>query len=693
MLDDTDHGHAPGYTLGVDIGGTFTDVVLAGQGLESVWTVKTPTTPEDPSLGFIAGVREVLGGAGVAGSDLARIFHGTTTATNAILQGTQSRVGVITTQGFKHVLEIGRHDVPRRKAIWSWVKPPRPVPPSLILEVPERVELNGNVLVALDEEACRQAVRHLANQGVEAIAVCFLYSFLNPAHERRVAEIIAEERPDLFVSLSSEVLPQFREFERTVATVLNALVMPHISRYVARLEAGLETQGIRAPLLIMKSNGGVVSASTTARQAVQTVLSGPVAGVTGALHVARSAGHDSFISIDVGGTSADICLVRGGVPEVTTEREIGGLPLQIPMLDITTVGAGGGSIARITPAGSLTVGPESAGARPGPACYGLGGTDPTVTDAHLVMGVLPDDLLGGRMPLNRELAEQAIRQAVATPLSLDLLEAAAGIVAIANNNMAGAIRAVSIGRGYDPRELVLVAFGGAGPLHATALASSLGIGTVIVPPTPGVLSTYGLLCTDLQNDYVRTMVMLGPDFDVPLLEQAFRSLEDEAGEWLDEEGIADSQRALSRSADLRYVHQGWEVTVPLSSGALTDDGMSELLTAFHEAHQRLYTYNLPNTPVELVNLRVTARGEIPRQEMVARLLEPVTAVPVSHGKVFFGPEVGLLDASFFHREALGPGASLAGPAVVLQTDTTTLLAPGASGVVDGYGNLVIRLTG
>ncbi|MEE2701058.1 MAG: hydantoinase/oxoprolinase family protein [Chloroflexota bacterium] len=682
-----------GYIVGVDVGGTFTDVVLADESMNQIWTLKTPSTLSDQSLGFIEGIRQIAHTAGVSVPELVRIFHGTTVATNAILQEVEPRIGLITTQGFRDVFEIGRHDVPRRTDVWGWVKPKRPVPPRFIVEVSERVGMEGEVLTPLDEESCRTAVRQLRDQGVQGIAVSFLYSFLMPDHEQKVAKIIAEEYPGAFISLSSEVLPQFREFERTAATILNAMVMPYVSQYVDRIETRLKDHNINAPLLIMKSNGGVTSAGTASSQAIQTVLSGPVAGVKGALEVAKSAGFDNFISMDVGGTSADICLVRHGVPEVTTERQIAGLPLQIPMLDITTVGAGGGSIARVAASGSLTVGPESAGAVPGPACYGLGGLNATVTDAHLVLGNLPQNLLGGKLTLDRSLAEQTIQRNVADPLGLTVLNASAGILAIANNNMAGAIRAISIGRGFDPSDFALVVFGGAGPLHATAVASMLGIRTVIIPPIPGVLSTYGLLFSDLQNDYVQTIVLEGPVFDLRKIQRAFQKLEKDAVNWLVFEGVPTDKHILSRSADLRYAHQGWEVTVPMPDRPLTQTVVDDLISAFHEAHQRLYTYALPDTPVELVNLRVTARGQLPRTEISPRSVEPHVVAGVNEGPVYFGPEFGNVQTAHYQRESLQLGGALSGPALVLQDDTTTLLAPTQIATIDHSGNLVIRLNG
>ena len=680
----------PSYHIAVDIGGTFTDVVIQNTEDGTLWTAKTPSTPHDLASGFMSGVQNAIQQADADPSSVQRIFHGTTIATNAVIERTPSNIGLLTTKGFKYVLEIGRHDIPRRQNIYAWVKPERPVPPNRIFEVSERLDRTGNPLVALDENECREAARQLRDQGVEAVALCFLYSYANPAHEERAAEILREELPGVHVALSSEVLPQFREFERTVATVLNAYVMPRVGRYLTGLESAAKRDGLDAPLFIMKSNGGVTSADMAARQAIHTVLSGPVAGVMGATQIANAAEFPSFISVDVGGTSADICLARDGEPEMTVERSIGGLPLQLPMLDIVTIGAGGGSIARPLAAGGLSVGPESAGADPGPVCYNQGGTMPTVTDARLVLGHLPPHLLGGEMALDVDAARKAIQDKIATPLGLELAEAASGIVEIADNNMAGAMRAVSIGRGLDPKDFALLAFGGAGPLHACALASLLGMQSVVVPPTPGVLSTYGLLFTDLRNDYVQTFVHSGESPSIEEITSVYSRLEDQAWEWLTREGVSRDVGQVTRSADLRYEHQGWEITVDMPDGPITEATVERLIANFHDLHYRLYTYNLPRASVELVNLRVSASGALPRHEMsTLPSADGQHPEPESHRPVMFFRSVGYVDTPVYRRDALLAGSELAGPAVVEQRDTTTLLAPGFRARVDSYGSLVI----
>jgi len=681
----------PSYALALDVGGTFTDVTLADMGTGRIWTTKTPSTPQDLSVGFMTGIQKILAQAGRSPDAILRIFHGTTTATNAILEGKTSPMGLITSRGFTYVLEIGRHDIPREGNLYGWIKPTRPVTPDRIFEVSERIDVTGRVLTPLAEGECRAVVRQLKQLGLRSIAVVFLHAYVNAAHERRVQQIIAEEYPEAFVSLSSEVLPQFREFERSMATALNAAVMPHVTEYLSVLQGKLTAQGVHAPLLIMKSNGGVTSAETAARQAIHTALSGPAAGVIGAVSAARWAGFSNIISIDVGGTSADICLVRDGQPEITKEARIGPFPLKIPILDIHTIGAGGGSIAALTAPGRMEVGPRSAGAEPGPVCYGRGGGEPTVTDAHLSLGRIPRALLGGEIRLDRAAAQQAIQERIAKPLGLGWEEAAAGIVEIVNHNMARAIRVVSIGRGHDPRQFVLVAFGGAGPLHACRLAELLEIPTIVIPPKPGVLSTYGLLSTDLKNDYVQTCQQVGPHFELSHLERVYADLEAQAREWLHAERVQPAAQRFARSADLRYAHQSFELTVPMPNGALTPALLQQLLAAFHREHRRLYTYDLPQAPVELVHLRVTAVGLLPPLEVPAFPPTPMDLQTAHTGRrqVYFEAMGSFVETPCYARDRLTPGMKFDGPGIVDQDDATTVIAPNFRAHVDRVGNLII----
>ena len=674
--------------IALDVGGTFTDVTLLDPATGRLWITKTATTPHDPSEGFLAGVEKALRLASVAPEMLGQVLHGTTTATNAILEAKGARTGLLTTAGFRYVLEIGRHDIPRRANMFAWVKPARPVPPELIFEVPERVAVDGEELEPLDVAAVGDAARRLRDAGIDSVAICFLHAYANPAHERAARALVLDVHPGAALSLSSDVLPVFREYERTMATVLNAYVQPLVGRYVERLEGRLRSRGIGAPLRIMKSSGGVVTADVVRRQSIHTALSGPAAGVVGARLIGEAAGFRDVISVDVGGTSADVCLIRGGEAQLTIEGRIGNWPLHVPMIDIHTIGAGGGSIARVSDDGTLTVGPDSAGAVPGPVCYGAGGEEPTVTDAHLVLGRIPPHLVDGEVPLDVERARRAILERVARPLGLSLEAAASGILAIVDNNMVGAIRLVSVERGHDPRAFALVPFGGAGPLHGVALAALLGMRTVVVPRNPGVLSALGLLGTEVRNDYARTSLQAPPHHDLAAVAAIYTDLEAQAVLWLADEGVAEGDRVLKRFADLRYRHQGFEVTVPWDAADLSVD---EVVGRFHARHEGLYTYALPDAPVEIVTLRVAATGRVRRFTLPRLPRSTRAARPRPPRRPVFFSSTGWVDCPCYRRDALPAGAALAGPAVVEQLDATTVILPRQRAVVDGYGDLVIRL--
>lgn len=676
------------HIVALDIGGTFTDVTIMQLGDGRRWTAKVPSTPQDPSQSFIRAVQRALELAGTTADTLDRVFHGTTVATNAILERRETVMGMLTTRGFKYVLEIGRHGIPRNGNLFGWVKPPRPVPPQRIEEISERIDRDGTVSAELDEDEVRQAVARLRAKGVNSIAVCFLYSFVDDRHERRVAELIAKEHPDCLVSLSSEVLPQFREFERSMATVLNAYVVPHVRRYLGSLDRGLRGIGCDAPLLIMKSNAGVMGADTAARQAIHTVLSGPVAGVLGAIETGDLSEFRNVISIDVGGTSADVCLVEDSQPKLTMKGQIGEWPLQLPMVDINTVGAGGGSIARITGGNRLTVGPQSAGASPGPACYAKGGIEPTVTDAHLVLGRIPAHLLGGEIPLDVESARRAIDEHIARPLGLSIEDAADGILQIVNNNMVGAIRAVSVARGHDPKDFVLVPFGGAGPLHGVELAALMGIPTVLVPRRPGVCSTWGMLATDLKQDYVQSLSSSSPQ----VISSAFDTQRSRAEAWLTSEKVPSQDWELRRFLDLRYAHQGFELTIPVEEGDISDERMASIIEAFHAEHLRVYTFDMPKQPVEIVSVRTTAVGRLPHSPPVAHTSgADVAAAVIEERRVYLGREHGWQSTPVYRRDALQAQAQFVGPAIVQQDDSTVVVLPGHRVTVDRVGNLIITL--
>jgi len=675
-------------SIAVDTGGTFTDITLVDRRTGTLHKAKTPSTPEDPSIGFVTGVRQILAEAGIGPADVSHVFHGTTVATNTILEMNGAECALLTTSGFKHVLEIGRHDIPRTENLFSWVKPKRPVPAERIYEVDGRMTFDGQELAPLSEEMVRHAVAEIKRRGIRAIAVCYLHSYANPAHEERTRQIIAEDDPEALVSLSSEGLPTFREFERSMATLLNSYVMPKVASYVTRLEERITDDNITGRLLLMKSSGGVTGVETIRRQPVHTALSGPAAGVVGASLIGRLTGEPKLISFDIGGTSADICLINGSDPDITMEGSIGTWPLSLPMIDIHTIGAGGGSIARVSN-GALMVGPVSAGAMPGPVSYGRGGTEPTVTDAHLVLGHLPPHLLSGAMSLDVDAAARAIERHVADPLGLSVPDAASGIIDIANNNMMGAIRVVSVERGHDPAEFALVPFGGAGPLHSGFLTRLLGMKAALVAPEAGVLSSLGLLSSDLKNDFSLTCILRPPAYDLERLASALRGLDADAGAWLDAERVPEEGRSIEWFVGMRYIHQGFELTVPWPGHAVTETALAEAIERFHAAHHQLYTFSQPEMPVELVLVRVKATGRLAKPEP-RRIAAGGTAADAKSGsqRVYSGGD--WLTCPIYDRVKLGAEAIVDGPAIIEQLDATTYLLPGQRARVDAYGNLIIR---
>jgi len=663
--------------VAVDIGGTFTDIALHDASSGRIWRAKTPSVPSDPSQAFLTGIRLALEDAGRAAPSLKRVLHGTTVATNMILEGKGAKAALVTTQGFRHVLTIGRQDIPRRANYLAWVKPERPVPASRVFEVKERIGAGGVVIEPLDGASVEQAAESCRKLGVEAIAVCLLHSFANPEHERKVADILHARLPGVAVTASSDVLPVVREYERSLATVFNAVVMPGVSTYVSRLEQRLDEEKVQAPLLLMQSNGGVAGGATIRRAPALTALSGPAAGVVGARDVAAVCGIKDVITVDIGGTSADICLIKDGRIALTQQGHVGEWPLPLPMVDMVTIGAGGGSIAKVE-AGTLTVGPQSAGAEPGPAAYGRGGQRATVTDAHVILGHLPAKLLGGRMALDVEAAASVVDREVATPLGLDRADAARGILSILDHNMVGAVRIVSVERGHDPRDFTLVAFGGAGSLHGCSLATLLGITRVLVPPAPGVLCADGLLAADLKAEFSRTLPKAGT-VDIEVARKIFAELTGQADEWLATEKVAAADRQQGKVAMLRYHGQGGEVAVPWV------DTKQGLEAAFAAAHQGLYGFIL-DAPVELVTLRVEAIGRMPAPPRPL-LAKGSGARPSGHFPVHLAS--GTAQVPLYDRATLGAGDTIQGPAIISQLDATTLIAPGWTGEVHPSGAIVL----
>ena len=656
--------------LAVDIGGTFTDVALRNGTTGEVWRAKTPSTPADPSEAFLDGIRRALRDAGLDAPALTEVLHGTTVATNMILEGKGARAALVTTRGFRHVLSIGRQDIPRKANLYNWVKPDRPIPPQRIVEVAERVAAGGEVLEALDEASVREAIAALRGLEVEAVAVCLLHAFANPKHEVRTAEILREELPGVAVTASTDVLPVVREYERTLASVLNATVMPGVTTYVARLEERLAAEGVTAPLLLMQSNGGVAGAAKIRQAPALTALSGPAAGVVGALAEASACGIEDIVTVDIGGTSADISLIAGGRIGLTQNGHVGQWPLPLPMVDMITIGAGGGSIAAVE-AGTLSVGPRSAGAVPGPAAYRNGGTEPTVTDAHVVLGHLPARLLGGRMALDVEAAREAVQSAVAAPLGLGIEEAARGILAIADNHMVGAVRVVSVERGYDPSDFTLVPFGGAGPLHGCALANLIGARRLLIARAPGILCADGLLDADLKAEFSQALPEAAAAKDAETA-AILTKLEAQARDWFAEEDVAPARQSLRRVALMRYHGQGGELAVEMSYDLAAD---------FAEAHRALYGFVL-EAEVELVTIRVEATGRA-AERTTPDLAPGGTVIPAGHTQIA-GAQVPIVD-----RVTLGAGAVLDGPMILTQLDATTLIAADWTGIVQPAGAILL----
>jgi N-methylhydantoinase A len=705
--------------IGIDTGGTFTDVVAFDETTGALTTTKTPSTPSDPAQGFMAGVDKVLGLVGAGGADVAAVSHGTTVATNALLEDDIERMGLITTAGYRYLLEIARQSVPDGYGnSYFWVKPERIVPVDRVQEVGGRLDVRGQEIAPFDEDAAVAVARWFRDRGIDTVGVCFLHAYANDVHERRMLEVLRAEHPDAVVSLSSEVLREYREYERTVTTLVDASVKPKVGRYITRLAerlaaytggtpSGREDAGpVDVPFYVMKSNGGVISSNEVVHQPITTVLSGPAAGALGAALVASEAGYDRLLTCDGGGTSTDVSVVLGGEPTLTTEGSIGRFPSKIPMIDIVTVGAGGGSIAWISPEGNLKVGPRSAGADPGPLCYGKGGTEPTVTDAHVTLGRIPPHLLGGEIPLNADAAREGITQ-LAGKLGLSPADAARGILEISAWNQANAIRQITVKRGLDVREFAMAAFGGSGPLLICRLLDILKMEAVVVPLDPGNLSAFGLLTVDVKNDYVQTHVAKDHDLDRDEMAAVYGTLEAKAADALDREGFDAADHRFVRTADLRYDGQAFEVRVPAPDGPIDEEFQRAVVDAFHDEHERLYGYcyrdagrrevegdggHTPSHPVEWVNLRVSGVGPITRPDL--RRLETgdgdVSRARTGTRDVTF--EDDPVDTPVFAREQLLAGDVTAGPAIVEEFGSTVPIHPGFTARVDELANLVVTDT-
>ena len=678
------------YSIGVDIGGTFTDVVLVDEEDGRTWLSKVPSTPPEFADGFMHALREIISVSGAVPAEVHRLIHGTTVATNAILERKGARLGILATEGFSDILIIGKAN--RREMYDLFMDPNEPLflaPRRRIQSVAERIDLAGNVVRPIDLDSVRIAVQRLVDEHkIEALVICFLHSYVNPGHERLAKELVQSEWPDLAISTSSEIDPHFRECERLIVTAFDAYVRPPVTSYLLELESALRAAGWVASLQVMQSRGGITGVENSLERPVGTILSGPAAGVVGAAKAAVASGHGDCLTFDMGGTSADVALVRDGRPEVAPSSEVDIFPLRVPMVDIKSVGAGGGSTAWLDDAGGLKVGPQSAGARPGPACYGLGGTEPTVTDAALVLGYLNPASFAGGLVLDPDLAERAVADRVGKPLRLATADAALGIHRIINSRMAQTLRLISIERGLDPRDFSLVAFGGAGPVHATRLAVEIGMRRVIIPTAPGVYCALGLLGAPVEHGASRTFHHPCEDVDLEALNRTLELLDDECDRLMSRDGISLEDGTRRHAAEMRYIGQSHELEVEFES-PLTTDRLTGAMGRFHQLHRQIFAYAKEEEEVEFVTLKTVRSKAVEAPALAPPDSAAGDPEPSLHRRACFGRDGGFVDTPVFRREFLTSGAAITGPAIVEQPDSTTVIYPGDRAFVDSVGNLIV----
>jgi len=679
------------HNLGVDVGGTFTDVIVFDEDTHELTIDKVLSTPSNPSEGVINGIGEAVDKAGTTVSDLNLLFHGTTVVTNMLLEETGSRVGLITSEGHEDILHLARAWTPG--PLYGWMDMEKPAPLADLVDtrsVGGRIDSpEGNEQEPIDEDEVRAAVRELADSGVESLTVALLNSYLNPTHERQVRDVIQDECPELPVSISAEIVPEYGEYERTLTTVINDYARPQVIDYLDDLDASLEDAGSTAKMNVVRSDGGLMSSGAAKHRPVELALSGPSGGVVGAATIAEKKGVPDVLTLDMGGTSTDVSLVEDGKPGTTRQTKVGYREFKSRAVDVNTVGAGGGSIARVQLSGSLQVGPESAGADPGPACYGQGGDEPTVTDANVVLGRIPSNVqLGGRMDLDRDAARNAI-QTVADERGSTVEEAAQAILDIVNENMYSALRVVSVERGYDPRDFGLVAFGGAGPMHANALADVMDAYPLIVPPGPGVMSAFGFLTSDVQNEFSETYLKTDQDVEGEAVYDAYQELNDEATDWLASEGVAEENHAFEYYADCRYYRQDVQMSIPIDVSTLrTEDGIAAIKADFEARHEQRFGFSL-DAPLEIANLRVIGKGTMQGVTLEASELgdEDASDARVGTQDVFF--DDASHDTPIYDRERMRPGNVIDGPAIVTDDDSTVVVQPDHAATVDRYANLEI----
>ena len=680
------------YNVAVDVGGTFTDVLVFDEASGELTEGKVLSTPEDPSKGVITGIESVCEKVGIGFTDLKLLFHGTTVVTNMILTNTGSRVGLLTTKGHEQILYLARAWTPG--PLYGWMalqKPDPPADPTDTIGIGERIGADGAVIQDLDEDEVRKAVESLVERGIEALAIGFLNSYVNPEHERRVRDIARELYPDLSVSISSDIGQEYGEYERTLTTVVNTAVQPRTMNYMRNFETSIAEKQFGGSLSIVRSDGGAMSTEAVSERPIQIALSGPSGGVTGSAYLAREIEVPDILTFDMGGTSTDVSLCLGGETLIRREMSLGYFRFKAASVDVHSVGAGGGSIAFLSASGALQVGPASAGADPGPACYGNGGEAPTVTDADVVLHRIPPGVaLGGTMALDEEAARTAV-QTVAEPLGMSVEEAAEAIVEIVNENMHAALRVVSVERGYDPREFGLIGFGGAGPMHANALGRLIRSRSVIIPPTPGVMSAFGFLSSDIQNEFPETYLKIAEETPATELKSRVEALVSQASEWLDGEGVAEDKRRFDLYADCRYYLQNIQIPCRFELDDISGEDSTFLREQFEEAHSQRYNFELPDSPLEIATIRVIGRGTIKGVTLTESENgsgDDASAAELRKEQVFFGGE--WMESPIHERGALRPGNVISGPAIVAQDDTTMVLEPGYAGTVDRFGNIRIE---
>ena len=680
-----------GYRLAVDVGGTFTDMLLFDERSRKLTLAKTPSTPADPSVGVLNGIQKITRLAGIGPDDISLILHGTTVATNAVLEGKGARVGLITNKGFEQILHVARGQTPGPLAGWIIMIKPDPMAPlDLTRGIGARMSARGEVLAPLDSAEVASCIRSLQQEGIEALTVSLINAYANPAHERQVKQIANKIEASLPVTISTEILPEFREYERTLTTVMNSYLQPKMRVYLSGMQDKLRSAKLASRMDIVRSDGGVMSLESASQRPVNTLLSGPSGGAVAAAYIGELAGFPKVLSFDMGGTSTDVAISRNGRPNIIRETHVGPYPVKVPSVDVRSVGAGGGSIAHVPMTGALRVGPQSAGAEPGPACYGKGGTEPTVTDANVVLGYLPPKLLGGEMALDSNAAANAV-QKIADAIHIPLMAAAEGIYDIVNENMFGALRLVSVRRGYDPRDFALVALGGAGPLHANALSQLIGSWPAIIPPTPGVLSAVGFLHSDIKTEFSQTVIRTLDRLDGDKIRQGFEELGKQAKTWLESEHIHRSTQRIEYQVDMRYYRQGYEFPIEVEPHWFDDArGIRKITELFQQVHYQNYSFNIEHE-IELVNLRAIAIGIVPKVEAQRHRAAKSSRPSQRNGKIRVHYQGRSIEAALCDRGELECGNVIAGPAVITQADSTTLILPGCYGAVDPYLNILIWL--